>query len=462
MGDTEREARGDAERARRRLEFLSQVGAVLSSSLDESALEAMARLIVPEIADACTIDLLFEDGTTRRAVAVHVDPAREEILRGLSAASFVSSPHGTPPAWALPSAQPILVAVITEEDLAECAADPAHHRALQTFGPISAIGMPLAARGRKLGGLGLFQTRDSKRTFTSEDLSLAEALAMRVAIAIDSMRLFTAAQEANAAKDRFLSVLSHELRNPLATMMAGVDLLRRTVGKEHGLLEALSAIERSIRLQSSLVDDLLDLSRISEGRIRPHGGPLRQALLALPGRGGTVTIELPLIPQPLEPSSPRIETPAPDEISLLVVEDNRDTRKLLAYTLRTLGYFVQAAGSAEEALEILGGEIELEDAEGGCYARQIVILADIGLPGMNGYEFLQRVRRIEKLERAIAIAVTGWGAEDDIRRAWEAGFDAHFVKPVDIHLLDRKIRELLQAPVPAAQAAGRVSRHLFL
>ena len=108
-----------------------------------------------------------------------------------------------------------------------------------------------------------------------------------------------------------------------------------------------------------------------------------------------------------------------------------------------MGYAVRAAGTAEDALELLAREGAASLPVGSW--QPDIILADIGLPGMTGYEFLRRVRRLPGLADVPAFAVTGLGQEEDVRQAHEAGFAGHFVKPVDIGALDSRIREWLMA-----------------
>jgi CheY-like chemotaxis protein len=116
---------------------------------------------------------------------------------------------------------------------------------------------------------------------------------------------------------------------------------------------------------------------------------------------------------------------------MLLVEDNLDTRSLLAETFTELGYDVTAAASGEAALDILGHE------------RAEVILADIGLPGMDGYEFLRRAHRLPLAAEAAGFALTGYGQESDVRRSRDAGYVDHFVKPFDARLVDQRIRSRL-------------------
>jgi len=74
------------------------------------------------------------------------------------------------------------------------------------------------------------------------------------------------------------------------------------------------------------------------------------------------------------------------------------------------------------------------------------MLVDIGLPGMDGIEFLRRARALRWVANVPAFAVTGYGAEEDVRRGREAGFIGHFVKPIDLRALEDRIRELLGSP----------------
>jgi CheY-like chemotaxis protein len=107
--------------------------------------------------------------------------------------------------------------------------------------------------------------------------------------------------------------------------------------------------------------------------------------------------------------------------TILVVDDNADAANSLADTLRMQGHVVQVAydgGSALEASERLAPE---------------VVVLDIGMPGMDGYEVARQLRRRQPQTRLIAL--TGWGQEDDKRRALDAGFDWHLTKPADLDTL---------------------------
>ena len=92
---------------------------------------------------------------------------------------------------------------------------------------------------------------------------------------------------------------------------------------------------------------------------------------------------------------------------------------------------MRTAGTGEEALDAL--------REG----RPDMLLCDIGLPGMDGFEFLRLARAMPGMAAVPAFAVTGCGAEEDVRRGRDAGFTGHFVKPIDVNALDQRIREWL-------------------
>jgi signal transduction histidine kinase len=369
--------------------------------------------------------------------------------------------------------------------------------------------------------------------------------------------------EANQAKDHFLAVLSHELRTPLTPIQATAELLRRCADDPERVRRAADVIERNVRLQTNLVNDLLDLSRITRGKMsidprpvalgelvgltldsvqadadasqvtlswsppepevyvhadpfrlqqvilnlidnalkytHPDGhvrlelcaagplarlvvaddgigiapealpqifvmfhqegeGPTRQGLgigLALVeslarmhggrvwaeseglGRGSRFTLELPAIPVPALPAPPPTsgQERQPSLPGVLLVEDSADSRETLAEILELLGYHVRLAASAEEALALLSDW------------RPAVILSDIGLPGVDGYELIRRVRQMPQLAGVVALAATGYGGHECRQRALDAGFNAHVTKPIDVNALDQQLRDMLSPGV---------------
>src|SRR5262245_34026556 len=113
-------------------------------------------------------------------------------------------------------------------------------------------------------------------------------------------------------------------------------------------------------------------------------------------------------------------SPNGQAVRVLVVEDNADTAESTALILDLHGYHFQLARDGPTALRI--AQVDPPD----------VVLLDIGLPGLNGYEVAQRVRAQPTTKRPFIIAVTGYGQEGDRRRCAEAGIDMHFLKPIEL------------------------------
>jgi CheY-like chemotaxis protein len=114
---------------------------------------------------------------------------------------------------------------------------------------------------------------------------------------------------------------------------------------------------------------------------------------------------------------------------VLVVDDNRDAAKSLALLLKLMGHQVETAHDG------------LEGVARAATFRADMILLDIGMPGLNGYEAARRIREQHSQPAPKLVALTGWGQEEDRRRSTEAGFDAHLVKPVDVAALTRLVEE---------------------
>ena len=159
--------------------------------------------------------------------------------------------------------------------------------------------------------------------------------------------------------------------------------------------------------------------------VEMHGGTVR-ATSDGPGRGSEFVVTLPVVARPpLQPEES--SDPARDAggrgLRVLVVDDNRDSADSMSSLLRTFGNEVAVANSGAEALEQL--------AE---YVPEVVLL-DIGMPGMNGYEVARRIRADPRVKKVLLIAITGWGQVSDRMLSREAGFDQHMVKPVNIDTL---------------------------
>src|SRR5215218_1600851 len=184
-------ARVEAVRARRRLALLAAAGTTLSASLDfEATLEGIARLAVPELADWCLLDILEEDGAVKQLTAAHADPEKKALLRQLlSHRRFGEDAPGTV-ARVLRTGRSILLSEVSDALLAERATGEEHLEVLLRLGICSLMSVPLLARGRTLGAVTLVST-DPERLYGEEDLSLAEGLAYRCALAVDNSRLYS-------------------------------------------------------------------------------------------------------------------------------------------------------------------------------------------------------------------------------------------------------------------------------
>jgi PAS domain S-box-containing protein len=368
-----------------------------------------------------------------------------------------------------------------------------------------------------------------------------------------------ALKEADRRKDEFLALLAHELRNPLAPIRTGLELMR-LAGDDPAVVEELrTTMERQSQLMVRLIDDLLDVSRITRGTmelrttrvelatvvesavetVRPiiqemghrleidlpkqpivveadparlaqvisnllnnaakymprggridlvvkrksctvtisvidtgigipaemldrifdmfiqvdaslerahgglgigltlvkrlvemHGGSVRAASDG-PNRGSEFTVELPIVVELLaKPPATDGAAPIPSgKRRILIVDDNENAAHILAMLLKALGNDVQTAFDGLSAIEL---------AE---RFRPDVVLLDIGMPNMNGYEAARHIRQQPWGKSIVLAALTGWGQEDDKRRTREAGFDHHFVKPLDPAVLQRFLAE---------------------
>jgi CheY-like chemotaxis protein len=118
---------------------------------------------------------------------------------------------------------------------------------------------------------------------------------------------------------------------------------------------------------------------------------------------------------------------------ILVVDDNRDSADTLAMLLKSLGADVHTAYDGASALESIR------------ICRPTIVLLDLGLPGIDGYEVARRVRSDAPTSELCMVALTGWGQDEDRRRTREAGFDHHLVKPVDLSALQALLASLENA-----------------
>jgi signal transduction histidine kinase/CheY-like chemotaxis protein len=429
----------------------------------------------------------------------------------------------------------------------------------------SAIVAPLAARGRTFGAIAW--VRGGPVAYAQADVDVAHELARRAAAAVDNARLFQQITASDRRKDEFLATMAHELRNPLAPIRNAVAVMAAKGPPDPELVWSREVIARQVGQMARLLDDLLDVSRITRNKLelrrqrvtlddvidsavetsRPlldahghtltvelpatpvllDGDPVRLAQvfsnllnnaakytdrggrvrltaerregavavtvadtgigiaretlprlfemfsqaapaidraqgglgigLALvkglvqmhggtveansegPGRGSTFVVTLPVVAAASPPPRPA-EPPRPARAggrTIVVADDNLDAAESLALWLEVHGqHDVRVAHDGRQALAVT---VE---------SRPDIVLLDIGMPGLNGYEVARAIREQPWGATTVLVALTGWGQEEDKRRARAAGFDRHMTKPVDPVELERVLAELAAARRP--------------
>lgn len=546
----------DIKRAEQRTTFLAGAGAALADLTDyRSTLQKVAALAVPQFSDWCAVDILESDGTLQRLAMAHVDPAKvrhvEELVQRYP--SRTSDAHGVHEV--IRTGESRYLSSIPDDALVALSHDEDHLRILRNLGLKSYICVPLKSRTHVLGAI-TFVTADSGREFDENDVRAAEDFAHRTLIAIENANLLARLKEGDRHKDEFLAMLAHELRNPLAPIRNAAELLNVLASPNSDMRRATNLIERQVLHMSRLIDDLLDVSRITSGKIelrrelvelapvvhdaieatqplidrlghhltvrlpsepirvavdrarlsqvlanllsnaakytnqggtielsaildddtlilsvkdsgigipvnmrerifdlfmqvdrsleRSEGGlgiglTLVQRLVEMhngtvecrsagPGKGSEFIVRIPVadavVPQGnlQSTTSVRVSTPVPHRV--LVVDNNHDAADSMAMLLRLTGDHVHTAYDGDEALRAFAS------------FQPNVVLLDIGLPGMNGFEVARRIRAQNGKAQPLLIAMTGWGKEEDRRQSREAGFDEHLTKPVEFaHLL---------------------------
>ena len=408
--------------------------------------------------------------------------------------------------------------------------------------------------GRDGRNLGLIQVSDKVdgSDFTADDEAILMQLAYIASVAIENARLVDGLREADRRKDEFLATLAHELRNPLAPISNALQIMRLAGASGAAAEQVRTMMERQLTQMVRLVDDLLDVSRITRGKIelrkervelaavvqsavetcRPlieaagheltltlppepisldadlirlaqvfsnllnnaakyteqgghiwltaerHGGEVmvkvRDTGLGIPtdmlprtfdmftqvdralersqgglgigltlvkrlvemhggsvearsdgpGKGSEFIVRLPVAVasashQPRPPKGAGEKTAPPAKRRILVVDDNKDSADSLSMMLSITGMEVRTAYDGLEAVEAATA------------FNPDVVLLDIGMPKLNGYEAARRIREQPRGKDMLLVAVTGWGQEEDRRRSQEAGFNFHMLKPVD-------------------------------
>jgi signal transduction histidine kinase/ActR/RegA family two-component response regulator len=188
------------------------------------------------------------------------------------------------------------------------------------------------------------------------------------------------------------------------------------------IFEIFTQAERSIdRSQGGLGIGLT----VCKSLVEMHGGTI-SARSEGPGRGSEFTVRLPILRQAERPLAPPAAATTTSRRRVLIVDDNAAAARMLSLLLSTFGgHEIQIAHDGPEALEI----VERFQPE--------LVLLDLGLPRMDGYEVARRLRERPEFKDVVLAALTGYGAEEDRRRSQEAGFDEHLTKPPDLDGLQK-------------------------
>ena len=369
------------------LHFLAEASKSLSLLVDyKSTLQTVARLAVPDFADWCTVDLLEPNGSLERLAMAHIQPAKMELAREVFR-RYPPSPDASRGAYhVIRTGQSEFLTDIPEVLIQEVAQDEEHLKIIRELGLKSYMCVPLRTNSALLGVL-TFVAAESGRRYVAADLAFAEELAYRAAIAIENARLYQQVREAERRKDEFLAMLAHELRNPLAPLRTGLDILAMDAENDPDMIRLM---QEQIEHITRLVDDLLDVSRIIRGRVELRQEPVEIAALV---RRSVQTIqsfidshqqEL-IVSEPEEP----IWVDA-DPVRLVQVMEN---------LLNNASKYTESGGRIELSVKRSGDELVVEVTDSG-----VGIEADL-LPFVFDL-FTQSSRSLDRSQGGLGIGLT--------------------------------------------------------
>lgn len=251
--------------------FLSSVGEALSASLDyQETLAKVTRLAVPLLGEACIVDIYLDDGTREVSVA-DADPASEDLTRVMRE-RYPPLFESHPLTEVRRTRHPLLLCDLDEAAIDRMTVNDEHRRMVERLGWRSALFVPLYAREHALGVL---TCCSRSRQLDDCDLSLATELSRRAALAIDNALLYARARRATQARDEVLGIVSHDLRNPLATisMCAGA-LLDPVPAPPEGVRAMAESIRHAAEWAEGIIRDLLDVTTLEAGRLSLDRAPV--------------------------------------------------------------------------------------------------------------------------------------------------------------------------------------------
>jgi PAS domain S-box-containing protein len=248
--------------------FLLEASRTLSASLEQDAiLKNITHLVVSARTDYCLVYLLADDGTIRPIAGEHKDSDQRSLIDQLQTFTRLTDRNDRI-SEALQTGTPLLIERVTDSWLQSISENAEHLEVLRTLAPKSLMFVPLVTRNRVLGAVEWVRTR-VKRPYGPEALALAEAFALRAALALDNARLFRQARESMRLRDEVLRVVAHDLRNPLSTIALSADALEKRVPEDDrsDQRKMLAVIQLSVERADRLIQDLLDVARIEVDRL---------------------------------------------------------------------------------------------------------------------------------------------------------------------------------------------------
>ena len=271
----EQAARAEAEARQERLAFLADASNVLATSLDyNETLRNLAQLVVPRVADFCIVLAAEDDGAMRQVAVAYREPGDDPAMKKLVEQFPSSEAAQRGGAHVVKTGRSQMVCDVHNGELRTVFNEKADRDLIRSFSTKSFIAVPLRVHDRILGAIVMINTAAGRMCGT-EELALAEELAHRAGLALDNARLYNSAQKAraeaeraNRAKDAFLAMLSHELRTPLTPVLTSVLALEQSENLPDEMRASLQMIRRNVELEARLIDDLLDLTRISKGKVQ--------------------------------------------------------------------------------------------------------------------------------------------------------------------------------------------------
>ncbi len=248
-------ARAAAEREERRAAFLASAVQELTTSLDDQqTISTLARLIVPNLAQACTIDMVARDGKLRRAGGAHRNRELESKLAAEIGETRMDVPEVVRSVMENREAR-LVNSLSGEEESGRSAKTGAM------------LLVPLVSRGQNFGIV--IAVAPEGKPFTTDDMALFSELARNASLGVDNARLYAGAQQAVRAREEVLAIVSHDLRNPLNAVTLAASLLKMSEALSDDDRQQIETIDVGARRMSRLIEDLLDVTRLEGGKRLP-------------------------------------------------------------------------------------------------------------------------------------------------------------------------------------------------